>query len=297
MLLIVARIFYPQGFSIKYFYSLVKPGIIFGNIITLAGGFFLAAKGNINIKLLFATIVGISLIIACGCVFNNIIDKDIDKVMERTKNRVLVQGLIPDSVAFLYALVLGLLGIFVLYQGTNYLTLFIAIFGLFIYVVLYSLYLKRHSIYGTLIGSISGSIPPVAGYCAVTNKFNLGALLLFLILSFWQIPHSYSIAIYRINDYTNAKIPVLPVVKGINHTQKAMLIYIIGFIVFSSLLSITGYTGTFYLIINIILGCSWLRLWYLGRNLEDSKKWARSMFLFSIIIITTISIIMAFDYK
>jgi protoheme IX farnesyltransferase len=230
-------------------------------------------------------------------VFNNIIDKDIDKVMERTKNRVLVQGLISDSVAFLYALVLGLIGVFVLYHGTNHLTLFIALFGLFIYVVIYSLYLKRKSIYGTLIGSVSGSIPPVAGYCAVTNKFDLGALLLFLILSFWQIPHSYSIAIYRLDDYTNAKIPVLPVVKGIEYTKKAMLYYILGFILFSCLLSVTSYTGAFYLIINIILGASWLRLWQLGKNVEDNKKWARSMFLFSIIIITTISIIMAFDFK
>ena len=116
---------------IREFYSVTKPGIIFGNLITVAGGFFLASRGNIDFKLFIATLIGISLIIASGCVFNNYIDRDIDKLMERTKNRVLVQGLISAKAALIYAVILMLIGIIILSWQTNLLTVTIA-FGWFI---------------------------------------------------------------------------------------------------------------------------------------------------------------------
>ncbi len=204
--------------------------------------------------------------------------------MERTKNRVLVKGLISGKIALLYATLLGIFGIMVLYRQTNLLTVVIALIGLFVYVVVYSLWLKRNSVYGTLIGSISGSVPPVAGYCAVT------------ILTFWQMPHSYAIAIYRLDDYTAAEIPVLPAKKGIPVTKIHMLIYIISFIIATLMLSLLGYTGYIYFTVVAILGLRWLWLSIKGFRTNDNKKWARQMFLFSIIIITLLSIMMSLDY-
>ncbi|MFN7097387.1 MAG: heme o synthase, partial [Gammaproteobacteria bacterium] len=189
------------------FFSILKPGIIFGNIVTVTGGFFLGFQHHLNPWLLLITWLGMSLVIGSGCVINNFIDRDIDKLMERTKNRVLVLGLMSNQMALLYALGLGILGFAILLFGTNGLTTLVSFIGFFFYVVVYSLLLKRKSTWSTIVGSVAGAVPPVVGYCAVTNQFDIGAVLLFLILFFWQIPHFYAIAIYRLNDYKAASIP------------------------------------------------------------------------------------------
>lgn len=280
----------------KKFISITKPGIIFGNLITVAGGFGLASQGSYNFILLLATLVGISLIIASGCVFNNIIDRDIDSLMERTKERVMVKGYLAPKVALVYGILLGCLGAWVLYHWANILTVYVALIGLFFYVVVYSLWFKRNSIYGTLIGSISGSIPPVVGYCAVSNKLDLGALILFGLLSVWQMPHSYAIAIFRFNDYSAAGIPVLPVKKGIQIAKRNMLLYVITFMLISSLLTIYGYTGQYYLVAALAVGFWWIRLASSGFNkLTNDISWARKMFGFSIIAITLLSVMMALN--
>ncbi len=280
----------------KKFISITKPGIIFGNLITVAGGFGLASHGSYNVILLLATLVGISLIIASGCVFNNIIDRDIDSLMERTKERVMVKGHLGQKVALVYGVLLGCLGAWMLYHWANILTVYVALIGLFFYVVVYSLWFKRNSIYGTLIGSISGSIPPVVGYCAVSNKFDLGALILFVLLSIWQMPHSYAIAIFRFNDYSAAGIPVLPVKKGIQIAKRNMLLYVIVFMLVSSLLTICGYTGQYYLIVSLAVGFWWIRLAASGfSKLANDISWARKMFGFSIIAITLLSVMMALN--
>ena len=280
----------------KKFISITKPGIIFGNLITVAGGFGLASHGSYNVILLLATLVGISLIIASGCVFNNIIDRDIDSLMERTKERVMVKGHLGQKVALVYGVLLGCLGAWMLYHWANILTVYVALIGLFFYVVVYSLWFKRNSIYGTLIGSISGSIPPVVGYCAVSNKFDLGALILFVLLSIWQMRHSYAIAIFRFNDYSAAGIPVLPVKKGIQIAKRNMLLYVIVFMLVSSLLTICGYTGQYYLIVSLAVGFWWIRLAASGfSKLANDISWARKMFGFSIIAITLLSVMMALN--
>lgn len=281
---------------IKKFISITKPGIIFGNLITVAGGFGLASQGKYNLSLFLATLIGISLVIAAGCVFNNVIDRDIDSLMERTKNRVMVKGHLSAKVALFYGFILSLLGVFFLYHWANWLTVLVALIGLFFYVVVYSLWFKRNSIYGTLIGSISGSIPPVVGYCSVSNKFDLGALILFVLLSVWQMPHSYAIAIFRFNDYSSAGIPVLPVKKGIQVAKRNMLLYVVIFTVVSSLLSLCGYTGKYYLIVALAVGLWWIRLAASGfRAKSNDISWARKMFGFSIIAIMLLSLMMALN--
>ncbi len=192
-------------YKIKLLISLTKPGIIVGNLFTLIAGFFLAVahhRANINNIPLniylycLITIFGISFVIASGCVFNNYIDQDIDSRMQRTKNRVLVKKLISNKIAIVYAFILGLIGLFLLYFFTNKLAFSLALFGFIIYLFIYTMIFKRTSVYGTLIGSMSGAVPPVVGYCAITNSFDIGAIILFAMLSFWQMPHSFAIAIY-----------------------------------------------------------------------------------------------------
>src|SRR3990167_2929530 len=146
--------------------------------------------------------------------------------MQRTKNRVLVTGLLSPQTAIVYGLLLGIIGLFLLFFQVNCLAGAVAAFGLFIYVIVYSLYAKRYSHAGTLIGAIAGAAPPVIGYCAATKGlFDIAAVIVFSILFFWQIPHSYAIAIYRLRDYSAASIPILPVRKNIYLTKFSMLLH------------------------------------------------------------------------
>ncbi len=279
---------------IKEYYRLAKPGIVYGNLITASAGFFLASKGNINFQLLVATLIGIALIIGSSCVFNNYIDRGIDEKMPRTKNRALVKGTVSPRNALIYATVLGILGFLVLAIYTNFITVIIGSIGVFFYIVMYSIW-KRRSIYGTIVGSVSGAVPIVAGYTAVTNHFDMGAFLIFMILVLWQMPHFYAIAIYRLKDYTAAKIPVLPVKKGIFITKIHMLSYIIAFIIAVSLLTILGFTGYIYLSVALALGGSWLLLCIKGFKTNNDAIWARKMFFFSLITITLLSVVISID--
>ena len=172
----------------KLYYQLTKPGIVYGNAIAAVSGFFLAAKGHINLQLFIGMLTGVCFVIASSGVFNNYIDRGIDRKMERTKKRALAAGLISVKSALIYGLALGIAGFAILSFFTNLLTVALGLIGVFFYLVMYGIW-KRKSIHGTIIGSISGSIPLVAGYCTVTNRFDIGAGILFLILAIWQMPH------------------------------------------------------------------------------------------------------------
>ncbi|OKB68114.1 protoheme IX farnesyltransferase [Serratia marcescens] len=282
---------------IKQYLQVTKPGIIFGNLISVVGGFLLASKGSIDYPLFLATLVGVSLVVASGCVFNNYIDRDIDKKMERTKNRVLVKGLIAPSVTLVYATVLGIVGFALLYIVANPLAMWLAVMGFVVYVGVYSLYMKRHSVYGTLIGSLSGAAPPVIGYCAVTNEFDAGALILLAIFSLWQMPHSYAIAIFRFKDYQAANIPVLPVVKGISVAKNHITVYILAFMIATLMLTLVGYAGYKYLIVAAAVSVWWLGMALRGYKTENDSVWARKLFVFSIVAITSLSVMMSIDFS
>ena len=161
--------------KLKRYLLVAKPGIILGNLIAVAGGYFLAARGSVDPMLLLATVIGLSLVVASGCVLNNCIDRDIDRHMERTRGRVTVTGQISLKAALAHGLVLGVAGFGLLWWWTNPLTTALAGFGYFVYVGLYSLWFKRRSHYGTLVGSLSGAMPPVVGYCAVSGQFDAGS--------------------------------------------------------------------------------------------------------------------------
>ena len=282
---------------IKQYLQVTKPGIIFGNLISVIGGFLLAAKGNIDFPLFLATLVGVSLVVASGCVFNNFIDRDIDRIMERTKNRVLVMGLIPPKTTLVYATILGIVGFALLYLGANPLAMWLAVMGFVVYVGVYSLYMKRKSVYGTLVGSLSGAAPPVIGYCAVTGQFDMGAAILLLIFSLWQMPHSYAIAIFRFKDYQAAGIPVLPVVKGISVAKHHITVYILAFMIATLMLTLSGYAGYKYLIVAAAVSIWWLGMALKGYKAENDIIWARKLFGFSIITIMSLSFMMSVDFN
>lgn len=281
---------------LKSYYQLAKPGIIYGNAITAAAGFFLASKGDVDWLLFIAMLVGLSLVIGGSCVLNNYIDSDIDDKMERTKTRATVTGEISKKAALVYGFFLLLLGIIVLFIYTNPIALCAALVGVVSYVALYTP-MKRVSVHSTLVGGIAGAVPPVVGYCAVAGRFDLEALILFLILLFWQMPHFYAIAIYRRNDYAAASVPVLSVKKGNMAAKIQIMIYIVGFIIASASLTVFGFAGYIYLSVALVLGLVWLGLGiyrFKSMGEADDVKWAKKMFFFSLIVIILLSIALSF---
>ncbi len=275
-------------------FQLTKPGIIFGNTVTAASGFALASKGHFNPGLFLAMLIGLSLIIASGCVFNNYIDRGADEKMVRTKNRALVQKLISVKNALIFASILVICGTFVLILYTNRLSVAAALMGFFIYVILYS-FGKYRTPHATVIGSIAGGMPPVVGYCAVSHSFDAGALILFMIIALWQMPHFFSIAMVRLEEYAAASIPVLPVKRGIRITKIQILLYTIAFTISALMLTVCGYTGYAYLIAAALLGAAWLTLCIQGFKSTNDKAWARKMFLFSLIAVMVLCLMISID--
>jgi heme o synthase len=276
------------------YYRLTKPGIIRGNSIVTAAGFLLASQGRIDWLLFVVLLLGTSLVIASACVFNNILDRDIDPYMARTKKRATVTGAISALRAGIFASMLGVLGLFFLGMYVNKLTALIGATGLIMYVIVYGI-AKRRTVHGTLVGSISGAMPPVAGYTAVTNSLDVTAGLLFLILVFWQMPHFFAIGIYRLQDYRAAKLPIVPVVRSMRYTKIQMLLYAVGFAVSALLLSIVGATGITYLLLMSIVSIYWL--YVIGRGLTSNATdvWARKVFGSSLIVLLAWSVLLAIN--
>jgi protoheme IX farnesyltransferase len=282
--------------------QVIKPGIVFGNAITVLGGYFLAAKGHPDWLVLFQVLIGTMAVIASGCVINNIIDRDIDSKMQRTCDRVLVTGQLSIVNAFLYAAALLAVGVLCL-AATTPLALYSALFGYAVYVGLYSLYFKRQSVWGTFIGSFSGAIPPVIGYAALTPSIDAVYWVLFAMFAIWQMPHAYAIAVFREKDYSAAKIPVLPVKYSFRTTQWHITISIALFVIVGSLLTALKATGYAYLAVHLALSGYWL--WIAMKPIKADNeqdqiaqqvKWAYKVFGLSIVIMMALCFMMGVNY-
>ena len=240
---------------LKRYYRLTKPGIVYGNSLAALGGFLLAAHGQVELARLAAAIIGLALIIASACVFNNFIDRDIDQLMARTKRRALATGRISGRAALIYGTLLGAAGAALLGLFTNLLTLALALTGWILYVVVYT-YFKRHTVYGTQIGSLSGAVPPVVGYAAVTGRLDLAALLLFGVMVIWQMPHFYAIAIYMI--LLTLAVP---------------------------LFTVFGIAGKVFLIETAAVNLAWLQAALGSWSEPDDTVWARRVFKLSLLVL------------
>lgn len=279
---------------LKQYYAVTKPGIIRGNLITAAAGFFLASRAEVDWLLLTATLAGLALIIASACVFNNYLDRDIDAKMARTKKRALVTGKISPKTALAYASGLEILGALILARFSTNWALYAALAGFLFYVLVYGVS-KRSTAWATVIGSVPGATPPVVGYSAVTDRLDGEALLLFLILILWQIPHFYAIAIFRMKEYAAAKVPVLPIKIGVAATKRQILAFVALFTMAALSLALLDYTGPFYAAGIALVGGLWLWHGFFSYRSTDDIKWARGMFNTSLVVISAWSLLIILD--
>ncbi|QCI23429.1 heme o synthase [Buchnera aphidicola] len=282
---------------IMLLFGLLKPRIVFGNSISSLGGFLLASKGNVNYYLLFLNLISISLVVSSACILNNVIDYKIDQRMNRTKNRILVINSCFYNLSIYISVFLGIFGLFLYGWFFNLLCVLLASCALIIYIVFYSLYLKMKSRHSTIIGSLSGAIPPILGYCSVVNHINLCMVNLFIIFFIWQIPHSYSIFVKNLQDYKNAKIPVFPAVKPFLTVRYHVNIFILLFLMCTCSLTIINCTGYKFFYSLLILSLIWF---YLSikkyKNDKEHIIWSKNVFYCSILIMFIMNIMISIDF-
>jgi protoheme IX farnesyltransferase len=275
---------------LRDYYRLAKPGIVYGNALTIIAGFVLAGRGSVRIGLFIAALLGISLIIAGACVYNNYLDRRLDARMARTRKRALVVGTITNRRALIFASVLTLVGFSSLVLFTNWATVIIVAVGFIDYVALYG-WAKRRTVHATLVGSISGAVPLVAGYMAAADHWGVEALLLFVTMMAWQMPHFYGIALYRTKDYTAADLPVMPVKYGPRRTQFQALAYLIVFTLANLLLTIFGYERYSFAVVMTIFNVVWL--WQgLSHYRQPPEIWGRKIFAYSLIALLVLSVML-----
>jgi len=274
--------------KLRAYYYALKPERTYANVMTTAAGFLLACTWHINWVLLLATLGGTTLVVMSACAANNATDRSIDKLMPRTRKRATATGEVLLRHVVALAVVFGLAGMAILLRYVNGLVALLGLIGYIDYVVLYA-WSKRKTPHSTLIGTISGAIPLVAGYVAVTNGLNMTALLLGLAMTFWQMGHFYSIAIFRRKDYAAGKLPVWSVKYGVENTQKWLLFYVMLYT--GTVLGLaTRISSGWVLDITVgVLGLYWLYRGFAGFKVLESEKWARGMFGLSLIVLLVFS--------
>ncbi|ALS21820.1 MULTISPECIES: heme o synthase [Paenibacillus] len=266
----------------------MKTGIIKSNLIPMFAGLTLALY-TYQIRLLekfpemIFALIGSILVMGAAGAFNNLYDRDIDSIMERTKNRPTVTGEIKPKAVLWLGIFMSVFGIVTLALTTP-LAAFLGFLGLFFYVVPYTMWSKRRTIYNTEVGSISGAMPPLIGWAAIYPDITHPAILgLFVITVIWQMPHFYAIAIRKHDEYKAAKVPMLPVVKGIKRTYIQTNIYLIVLIAASFLF---GSLSLGLMLVALLLSVLWLILSIFGYKKMDSERWAKSMFVYSLLHMT-----------
>lgn len=275
--------------------QLVKPRIIQLNLVAAFGGYWLASKWVIDWGLLCWMLLGTTLTMASSCIFNNIWDHKLDRKMVRTNGRPLATGRIQLTHALWCALVLGILGEWILFLNVNRIAGWLGLLGMFFYIVIYTMWLKRKSTWSTAVGGVSGAVPPVIGYCASTGTIDTGAVLLFCLLFLWQPAHFWSLAIRRVEEYRAAGFPLLPVRKGVRRTKLQMIPYVTLLLPTVILLYVTGFSGPVFLIVSVIGGVIWLWHTLRGMIVSLDERWARTNFLISVNYLMIVFIVMILD--
>ncbi|MET3942663.1 protoheme IX farnesyltransferase [Paenibacillus sp. PvP094] len=277
---------------LKDMIALTKPRLLRLNVFAVAVGFWVASKWDISWLSLLLVIIGSTLVIASACVINNYWDRELDQKMERTKKRIEYINHLRPAFVLWYGIILGVAGFAVLYIWVNPLSGWLSLLGWFAYIVIYTMWLKRSSTWSTSLGGIAGAMPPVIGYCAVTNQIDIGAWLLFALLFLWQPPHFWSLGIRRVEEYRAAGFPLLPVVKGIKRTKFQMVPYVFLLLPAVFLLYYYDYVGLVFLIVSLLSSVVWFIHTLSGLKTQDDEKWAKINFLISVNYLMLIFILM-----
>ena len=237
----------------------------------------------LTFDLVLFTLLGTGLASAASGAFNNYVDREVDKLMARTRMRALPSARLHPQQALWLGVMLSLWSFAILFYLVNPLTAILVQATTFSYVVIYTIWLKRSSPLCTEIGGIAGAMPPVIGWAAVTNEIGWPALMMFLIMFIWQPPHFWALALLRKEEYRQAKLPMLPVTHGDQVTKNRMLIYTIALIPTSLAMYWLQLVGPIYLVLAAVLGITYLVLTIDFARKPITHKSTKKLFGFSIL--------------
>jgi heme o synthase len=245
------------------YFELCKPRVVSLIVFTAVVGMFLAAPGWPPLSALLAGTLGIGLAASSAAAINHLLDRRIDAIMVRTRNRPLPTGELMTRQVLVFALVLCFVAMLALILFVNSLTAVLTFFSLIGYAIVYTVWLKRATPQNIVIGGAAGAAPPVLGWTAVTGSVDPGALLLFLIIFVWTPPHFWALAIHRKLDYAAVDIPMLPVTHGVEFTRWHIFFYTVLLVIVTTLPYLTGMSGMTYLAGVSVLNAGFL--WYAAR--------------------------------
>ena len=280
---------------IKDYIELCKPRVVALMILTSIVGMYLATKQSVPITILIFGNLGIALVAGAAAALNHLADQHIDKMMGRTQYRPIVVGKITPRNGLIFACLLCLIGMFILVYFVNALTAVLTFLSLIGYAGCYTLYLKYATPQNIVIGGIAGAVPPLLGWTAVTNSVSPQALILVLIIYVWTPPHFWALAIYRLEDYAKANIPMLPHTHGVPYTKLNILLYTILLTCVSLLPYIIQMSGVTYLI-GIILADILFLFHAVRLYKSDKKKYAIGTFKYSIYYLGILFVLLLVDH-
>tara|TARA_Y100000813_G_scaffold116047_1_gene83116 strand:- start:68 stop:928 length:861 start_codon:yes stop_codon:yes gene_type:complete len=263
------------------FLDLCKPKIVLLLTLTALVGMLLTIEFYSNIFSGLGSLLGFAFLAASSAALNQIFDRETDKNMERTKKRPLAKGDITLSQALTFTAVLLFVGSSMLLYFSNLLTLLITTFGFIFYSLVYTIYLKWTTPQNIVIGGLSGALPPLIGWTAVTNEISLLPLILVLIIFLWTPPHFWPLAIDRMEEYKKEGVPMMPIAKGVSRTKKEMVIYAVLLLGASLSPFFYGLTGYFYLVSTTALNLYFIYLCISYLN-DDNNQLSMKIFNFSV---------------
>jgi protoheme IX farnesyltransferase len=279
----------------RQFLALTKPRVVSLIVFCAVIGMFLAVPGLPPADKVFFATLGIALVAGAAAAINCLVEQKIDAKMLRTRWRPLPAGELTPASTLVFAGIVGGIGLWVLHQFINPLTMWLTL-GTFVgYAIVYTVLLKPATPQNIVIGGASGSMPPVLGWAAMSNSVTPEALILFLIIFAWTPPHFWSLALYRTQDYARAGLPMLPVTHGSRYTRLMIVLYTFVLVAVSCLPFAIRMSGFLYLAAALALGAVYLGYaWRLYRNYSDEL--ARKAFRYSIVYLSALFAALLLDH-
>jgi len=274
--------------------ALCKPKVVLMILITAMVGMYLASEQNFNIPLMLIANIAIGFAASAAAVINHVIDVNIDAKMQRTKWRPLVNQRISNKQALFFSASLATSSMFLLLFYINILTALLTLIGFIGYALVYTCFLKHKTPQNIVYGGFAGAIPPLLGWTSITNNIALEPLLLTLIIFLWTPAHFWPLAIDRLDDYRQANVPMLPVVKGVDYTKTCIVIYTFATIIASVLPYFFHYSGELYLSLVLLLGL-WFGYYAIQLKLIVNNQLALKTFHVSIYYLIALFIALLLD--
>jgi heme o synthase len=275
--------------------ELTKPNVVLLMILTSAIGMFMAVPGMVPLDVLIFGNLGIALCAGAAAAVNHLVDQRIDLEMARTNNRPVARGRLSNNQAAAFALLIGGLGMGMLYFIINPLTAWLTLASLVGYAFVYTMFLKRATPQNIVIGGLAGAAPPLLGWTAVTGEIHGHALLLVLIIFAWTPPHFWALAIHRREEYAKVEIPMLPVTHGVAFTKLHILLYTIIMFLITLLPYATRMSGPLYLLGAVVLGGGFL-YWAIELMRGKNPRAPMETFKYSIIYLMALFVVMLVDH-